>query len=170
MKIWTRIRALLRRKQLEKDLDEELAFHLAMREEKKRAEGVAAEEDKYAARRQFGNAMRVKEICREVWSFSSLETLWRDLRYGARALARNPGFTMVAVLAIALGIGVNTGIFSVLNGVALKLLPVPRAQQIVSVDQMFHGKFQRNLHGESGMVSFLGYKNYRPNNHVFSEF
>jgi len=168
MKIWTRIRALLRRKQLEKDLDEELAFHLAMREEKKRAEGVAAEEAKYAARRQFGNAMRVKEICREVWSFSSLETLWRDLRYGARALARNPGFTMVAVLAIALGIGVNTGIFSVLNGVALKLLPVPRAQQIVSVDQMFHGKFQRNLHGESGLFSFSEYKNYRENNHVFS--
>src|SRR5260370_7437192 len=75
---------------------------------------------------------------------------------------------MVAFLAIALGIGVNTGIFCVLNGVALKLLPVPRAQQIVSVDQMFHGKFQRNLHGESGLFSFSEYKNYRENNHVFS--
>jgi macrolide transport system ATP-binding/permease protein len=168
MKIWARVKALFRRKQLEKDLDEELAFHLAMREKKKRAEGFAAEEAKYAARRQFGNAMRVKEICRELWSFASLETFWRDLRYGARTLAKNPGFTVVAVLAIALGIGVNTGIFSVLNGVALRLLPIPKAEQIVSVDQIFHGKLSRNVHGEPGLFSYSEYKNYRENNHVFS--
>ncbi len=168
MKIWAKVKALFRRKQLEKDLDEELAFHLAMREEKKRAEGVAAEEAKYTARRQFGNATRVKEICREMWSFASLETFWRDLRYGARALAKNPGFTVVAVLAMALGIGVNTGIFSVLNGVALRLLPIPRAEQIVSIDQIFHGKLSRNVHGEPGLFSYSEYKNYRDHNHVFS--
>jgi macrolide transport system ATP-binding/permease protein len=168
MKIWARVKALVRRKQLEKDLDEELAFHLAMREEKKRAGGAAAEEARYAAHRQFGNAMRVKEMCREMWSFAALETFWRDLRYGARALAKNPGFTVVAVLAIALGIGVNTGIFSVLNGVALRLLPIPRAEQIVSVDQIFHGKLSRNVHGEPGLSSYSEYKNYRDNNHVFT--
>ena len=168
MKIWSRVKALLRRKQLEKDLEEELAFHLAMREKKKRAEGIAAEEAKYAARRQFGNVTRVKEICREMWSFASLETFWRDLRYGARALANNPGFTVVAVLAIALGIGVNTGIFSVLNGVALRLLPIPNAEQIVSVDQIFHGKLSRNVHGEPGLFSYSEYKNYREHNHVFT--
>src|SRR6266436_9087798 len=168
MKIWTRIRALVRRKQLERDVDEELAFHLAMREEKKRAAGVTAEEAKYAARREFGNAMRVKDICRELWSFASLETLWRDLRYGARALAKNPGFTVVAVLAIAVGIGVNTWIFSVLNGVAVRLLPIPRAEQIVSVDQILHGKVSRNVHGEPGLSSYSEYKNYRDHNHVFS--
>lgn len=168
MSIWARVKALFKRKQLNKDLDEEMAFHLAMREEKKRAEGLAAEEARHAARREFGNVTRMKEICREEWSFASLETFWRDLRYGARGLWRNPGFTVVAVLAIALGIGVNAGIFSVLNGVALKLLPVPRAEQIVSVDQIFHGKFQRNLHGESGLFSYSEYKNYRENNHVFS--
>jgi len=168
MNICVRAKALFRRKQLEKDLDEELAFHLAMREAKKRAAGVAAEEAKYAARRQFGNATRVKEICREMWSFASLETFWRDLRYGARALAKNPGFTVVAVLAIALGIGVNTGIFSVLNGVALRLLPIPRAEQIVSVDQIFHGKLSRNVHGEPGLFSYSEYKNYRDHNHVFT--
>src|SRR5260370_10812848 len=139
-----------------------------MVEDMKRAEGVAEDEAKYAARRQFGNATRVKEICREMWSFASLEVFWRDLRYGARALAKNPGFTVVAILAIALGIGVNTGIFSVLNGVALKALPVPRAEQNVSVDQIFHRKFRRNLHGESGLFSYSEYKNYRENNHVFS--
>jgi len=168
MKIWARVKALLRRKQLDKDLDDELAFHLAMREEKHRAKGIAAEEAKYAARRQFGNTTRLREICRETWSFASLETFWRDLRYGARTLSKNPGFTAVAVLAIALGIGVNTGIFSVLNGVALRLLPIPRAEQIVSVDQIFHGKLSRNVHGEPGLFSYAEYKNYRDNNHVFS--
>jgi len=168
MNICVRAKALFRRKQLEKDLDEELAFHLAMREAKKRAAGIAAEEAKYAARRQFGNATRVKESCREMWSFASLETFWRDLRYGARALAKNPGFTVVAVVAIALGIGVNTGIFSVLNGVALRLLPIPRAEQIVSVDQIFHGKLSRNVHGEPGLFSYSEYKNYRDHNHVFT--
>src|SRR5436309_13125307 len=168
MKVWARMKALFRRRQLERDLDEELAFHLAMREEKKRAAGMAAADARYSARREFGNATRVKEICREMWSFASLETFWRNLRYGARALAKNPGFTVVAVLAVALGIGVNTGIFSALNGVALKLLPVPRAEQIVSVDQIFHGTFRRNLHGESGLFSYSEYQNYRANTHVFS--
>lgn len=139
-----------------------------MREAKNHERGIEAEEARYAARRQFGNVMRIKEACREAWSFVSLETTWRDLRYGARALAKNPGFTAVAVLATALGIGVNTGIFSVLNGVALKLLPVPKADQIVSVDQIFHGKVRRNVHGEPGLFSYSEYKHYRENNHSFS--
>src|SRR2546428_4475652 len=111
MKVWARMKALFRRRQLEKDLDEELAFHLAMREEKKRAAGVAAEEAKYAARRQFGNVTRIKEACREAWSFASLDTTWRDLRYGARALAKNPGFTAGGGVATAPRIGGETGGF-----------------------------------------------------------
>jgi len=162
------VKALFKRKQLDRDLEDELAFHLAMRETKNRERGIAGQEARFVARRQFGNVTRIKEACREAWSFVSLETTWRDLRYGARALAKNPGFTAVAVLATALGIGVNTGIFSVLNGVALKLLPVPKADQIVSIDQAFHGKFRRILHGEPGLFSYSEYKNYRANNHVFS--
>jgi len=158
MKMWARVKALFMRKQLEMDLEDELTFHLTQREEKKRAAGIAAEEAKYAARREFGNATRVKEICQEMWSFASLETFWRDLRYGARALGKNPGFTVAAVMAMALGIGVNTGIFSVLNGVALRLLPIPKAEQIVSVDQIFHGKLSRNVHGEPGLFSYPAYK------------
>jgi putative ABC transport system permease protein len=168
MNYWMRVKSLFKRKQLDRDLEDELAFHLAMREEKNRTRGIDGQEARYAARRQFGNVTRIKEACRAAWSFVLLETTWRDLRYGARALAKNPGFTIVAVLAIALGIGVNTGIFSVLNGVALKLLPVPRAEQIVSVDQIFHGKLRRNVHGEPGLFSYAEYKNYRANNHVFS--
>ncbi len=97
-----------------------------------------------------------------------MQILLQDIRYGLRMLGRNPGFTAVAVLAIALGIGVNAGIFSVLNGAALRMLPVPSAEQIVSVDQIFHGKIKRNVHGEPTLFSYSEYQEYRANNHVFS--
>jgi predicted permease len=94
--------------------------------------------------------------------------LWQDIRYGLRMLGRNPGFTAVAVLAIALGVGVNAGIFSVLNGVALRMLPVPCAGQVVSVDQIFHGRSARGVHGEATLFSYSEYQDYRASNHVFS--
>jgi macrolide transport system ATP-binding/permease protein len=97
-----------------------------------------------------------------------MQILWQDMRYGLRMLGRNPGFTAVAVLAIALGIGVNAGIFSVLNGAALRMLPVPSAEQVVSIDQIFHGKIKRNVHGEPTLFSYSEYQEYRANNHVFS--
>lgn len=97
-----------------------------------------------------------------------MQILFQDIRYGLRMLAKNPGFTAVAVLAIALGIGVNAGIFSVLNGAALRMLPVPSAGQIVSVDQVFHGSVNRNVHGEPTLFSYSEYQDYRANNHVFS--
>src|ERR1700722_4652046 len=97
-----------------------------------------------------------------------MQILLQDIRYGWRMLARNPGFTAVAVLAIALGIGVNAGIFSVLNGAALRMLPVPSAEQIVSIDQIFQGKIKRNVHGEPTLFSYSEYQEYRANNHVFS--
>ncbi len=97
-----------------------------------------------------------------------MQILLQDMRYGLRMLGRNPGFTAVAVLAIALGIGVNAGIFSVLNGAALRMLPVPGAEQVVSIDQIFHGKNKRNVHGEPTLFSYSEYQEYRANNHVFS--
>jgi predicted permease len=167
-RLWLRLQALFGRERNAQRLDEELQFHLEQQIAENITAGMSREEARYAAMRAFGNPTVLKEETRDAWGWVWLEQIAQDLRYGARALARNPGFTMVAVLAVALGIGVNTGIFSVLNGVALKLLPVPRAQQLVSVDQIFHGKFQRNLHGESGLFSYSEYKNYRANNHVFS--
>jgi predicted permease len=97
-----------------------------------------------------------------------MQILLQDIRYGLRMLGKNPGFTAVAVLAIALGVGLNAGIFSVLNGAALRMLPVPSAEQIVSVDQIFQGKFSRNIHGEPTLFSYSEYQEYRANNHVFS--
>jgi macrolide transport system ATP-binding/permease protein len=167
-RLWIKLETLFRRNRAAQHLDDEIQFHLEQQIGENIAAGMNREEARYAAMRAFGNPMVLKEETRDAWGWIWLEQIAQDLRYGARGLAKNPGFTVVGVLAVALGIGVNTGIFSVLNGVALKLLPVPQAQQIVSVDQIFHGKFRRNLHGESGLFSYSEYKNYRANNHVFS--
>ena len=167
-RVWLRLQTLFRRERNAQRLDDEIRFHIDQQIAENRAAGMSAEEARYAAMRTFGNPTVLKEETRDTWGWTWLEQIAQDLRYGARALAKNPGFTMVAVLAVALGIGVNTGIFSALNGVALKLLPVRAAEQIVSVDQIFHGRFQRNVHGEPGLFSYSEYKHYRTTNRVFS--
>ncbi|HEY2459800.1 MAG TPA: ABC transporter permease [Candidatus Acidoferrum sp.] len=165
---WLRAKAIWKREELDRDLDDELAFHLSKREEKNRAAGLPVVEARYAAHRQFGNATRIKERNREMWTFTTLETLWQDLRYGTRTLRNNPGFTAAAVLAIALGIGINVGIFSIFNGVALRLLPIPGAEHLVTIDQVFHGKHHRNVQGEPTLFSYSEYLEYRDHNHVMS--
>ncbi len=179
--LWLRWKALVRRRELDRDLDDELAFHLAMREQKLREQGVAAEEAPYAARRQFGNVTRLKETSRELWGFGLLETLSQDLRYGARQLRRSPGLTAVIVLSLALGIGANTAIFSLINAVMLKTLPVKQPEQLVLLDwatqgawpgfvNLMRGNMEQDGSGRTTSTSFSYpvFEQFRALNTVFS--
>jgi predicted permease len=125
---------------LESDLEDEMAFHLAMREEKARAEGALAGEARYAARRQFGNVTSVMEGCRELWTFVWLETWWQDLRYGVRQLLSARGFTAVAAVTLGLGIGATTAIYSMLDAMLWKPVVLPHAEQLVVVVQGIPGQ------------------------------
>jgi predicted permease len=126
-------KALVKRRKLDRDLEEELRFHLAMREEKNRAAGLAADDAPFAARRKFGNITLLKEACREMWTFALVENFWQDVRYATRSLAKSPGFLGVVVFSLALGIGANTTIFSVINAAMLRSLPYPNAGRLAVI-------------------------------------
>ncbi|HTA74195.1 MAG TPA: ABC transporter permease [Gemmatimonadaceae bacterium] len=134
-----RLRALFHRRRLDEDLDDELAFHLDMRAGQIEQTGVSHAEAAQAARRQFGNVAGIREHMRDLWSFPSAESLWRDIRYGARVLARAPTFTVVAVLTIALGVGANTAVFSVADAVLLRPLPFTHADRLVRLYSIVGG-------------------------------
>jgi putative ABC transport system permease protein len=119
-----------RREKKEDDLNRELRDHLDLETEKQKNTGLTEKEARYAARRRFGNETVVKEHTRETWGWNSLERFVQDLRYGLRMIRRNPGFAAVAVLTLALGIGANTAIFSIVNAVFLQPLPFPDANQV----------------------------------------
>src|SRR5580693_6125143 len=131
--VWVKARALAMRKRLERDLEEELQFHLEKRAEKNRALGLGAEDARVAARRRFGNVTLVKEDCRGNWTFTWIETLWQDVRYAARVLAKNPGFAAVVVFSLALGIGANTAVFSAMNTLLLRALPYEHPETLATV-------------------------------------
>jgi len=167
-KTWSQLRMLFKRKQLERDLADEVAFHLAMRERKNRQAGFGEREAHYAARRAFGNATSLKEVCREMWTFASLEGCLQDFRFALRKLRKHPGFSLVAIVTLALGIGANAAIFSLTDAVMLKSLPVPHPNELYRIGAGTHCCVLDGLQGNFNIFSYALYNHLKANTPEFA--
>jgi hypothetical protein len=121
------------------DLDRELHAHLELEAEEQQDAGLPPEEARYVAQRAFGNTTLIKEETRAMWGWTSVETLWQDLRFALRMLRKMPGFTAVAVISLTFGIGLNSSVFSVLNALLLRPLSVPEPDRLVRIFQHRYG-------------------------------
>lgn len=160
---WSKIcRALQRRRGLHEDLEEEMRSHLDFLIEDKLTTALPRDQVEVAARREFGNRTRVREQAQEAWQFPSLETVLQDLRYSLRAILRSPGFSLVVLVTLALGIGVNTAIFSVVYAVLLRPLPYPAGERLVRL-----GESSGEAKGIS--VTWINFEHWRSENHTFED-
>ena len=153
----------LSRNRRDREVDEEIQAHIAMAMRDRIERGETPQAAERAARREFGHPTLIREVTREVWRWNSLERLWQDVSYARRQMRHSPGFTVVAVLSLALGIGANTAIFSLINTLMLRMLPVSDPEQLVELLSKYPGEprvngFERTF-----------YEHYRDQNHVFSD-
>src|SRR5580700_11789877 len=130
---------LFSRRRMYGELSEEIREHLDEKTDELVAGGMSREEATYAARRMFGNVSLAEENARDVWRWVPIENFFADVRYGLRMLRRNPAFTAVGLLTIAIGIGANAAVFSVVNSVLLKPLHYPKSEELVSLHQTAPG-------------------------------
>src|ERR1700732_1718771 len=157
------ISALFHRSRIDKEVEEELRAHIQDRANDLERSGVPRAEAERRARLEFGGYQKFKEECREALGTHLLETLIQDLRFGLRMLRKSPGFTAVAILTLALGIGANTAIFTMTNGLMLRTLPVGDPGRLVELLHQYPSEPAFNG------FSWDAYQTIRDGNHVFSD-
>jgi putative ABC transport system permease protein len=158
-----RLRSIFRRGQVEAELNEELRYHLERQIEVNTAAGMSVEEARYAALRAMHGLDQRKEECRDMRRVKLIEDLWQDFRFSLRSLLKRPGFTAIVLIALGLGIGANTAIFSLVNAVILQPLPYRDPDRLISV----YGTRNRSTQGSVGPTDFL---DYRSQNKTFEQF
>lgn len=159
-KLPLRFRSLFRKRRVEQELTDELRFHLEKLIEEQAAKGMTPEEARYAALRELGGVGQIKEECRDMRQVNYIENFLQDVRYGLRQLRRSSGFTAVAIITLALSIGANTAIFSLIDAVMLRKLPVRNPHELVQFATVGPYGFSN--------FSYPGFKRFRDENHVFS--
>src|ERR1044072_3418210 len=132
-RLWRRLRALLRRDSLDGELDAEVRYHIERQVAEYVAGGMTPKEPRHAAQRDFGGVTQSKERCREARGVRPFEDLQQDVLFGLRVLRRNPVFSLVAVVALALGIGANTALFSITTAVVFRPLPFAEAERLLTL-------------------------------------
>ncbi|HET7215073.1 MAG TPA: ABC transporter permease [Terriglobia bacterium] len=155
------LHALLREDRAEQEMDDEIRFHIDKQIEQNIAEGMSIDEAHFAALRAFGNVGAIEEECRDSWHVRFMNELFQDFRYGLRQLRRSPGFTAVAINTLALGIGANTAIFSVVNGVLLNPLPYPQPERLVAL-------YSRTEQFSRASISYPNFLDWERDNRSFS--
>jgi hypothetical protein len=162
------MRNLFRRRKVDEDLHEELHSYLDLLVQEKIAAGMTPDAARRAAKVEFGGVDAVKEAVHHASAGALLRELGQDLRYTGRTLGRQPGFVLVAVMTIALGIGLNASVFSLFNSLLLKPLPAPEASALVSLYQKSEGGEGHFVFGDIYRISYPGYLAYRDRNEVLT--
>ena len=159
--LFHRLIGILRKRKLNQDLDEEIQSHLDMQIEDNVRRGMTLEEATYAARRSFGGVDQIKETYRDRRGLPIIETTLQDLRFAIRVLLRTPVYTVVLVLTLAIGIGANTAIFSLVDAVLIKMLPVQNPEQLLAINTY-------SQRGEQTNFSYPLFQQLRDNTHTFT--